>query len=78
VTKVYINSSSGIGIALDKDNGVLLSYSLMDSGEINRDSEGILTELDEKICDEVAKHFNISPIDYGVKACSESFTMQNS
>lgn len=72
----YINKTHKIGIVLDEDNKLLLSYDLLSNGEINTRTEGILKELDRDIADEVNKHFNISLVDYGVDVCSESIDFE--
>lgn len=70
--KTFIDRQHNIGIVLDEDNKLLLSYDLLSNGEINAHTEGILKELDIDIANEVNKHFNISLADYGVDTCSES------
>jgi hypothetical protein len=72
----YINSSFGIGIALDTQNTVLLAYDLTSRGEIDKATEGILNELNSAIAIEVGEHFDIKLEDYNVSTLDESFSMK--
>lgn len=61
VIKEYLTA-----IKLDKDNKLLFAYDIKDK-IIDKQSEGILSEVNELMYQKISSHFHIKPEDFGVQ-----------
>ena len=53
-------------IKLDEENKLLFAYDIKDK-IVDEQSEGILSEVNEVMCQKIASNFHIKPEDFGVQ-----------
>jgi len=73
----YIDKQSHIAIHLSEDENICYSYDLNLDGTVDKESEGILVELDSEILKRVNHYFKRDIRDYGVQGAIDEVAYKN-
>ena len=75
--QIYIDKQCHIAIYLSDDENICYSYDLNSDGSLDKESEGILVELDSEILKRVNQYLKIDIREYGVQGVIDEVVCKN-